>query len=336
MKGAEPFTAQSEVPDSELAAAGETGAPLEGAAAAVQRDDVAGIVYAGLAYVFWGIVPLYWRLLAKVSAFEITVHRVLWCALFVIAVSFARGRVTHLIALGRDPRTLATLALTSVLISANWLIYIHCVSSHQLVEASLGYYIVPLLSIALGVIFYGERLSRLRLFAVAMGGAAVILKTFETAHISWIAPALALSFGFYGYFRKRANVDAMDGLTIETLLLFPLTLALVLFWAASGTGAFRLSQPTTDILLILGGPLTAVPLAMFAAGATRIRLTTLAFLQYLSPTITLSLAIFGFGDPFTKLDAIAFGCVWLALVIVAAESRFSRAARAPRPQGSVR
>jgi chloramphenicol-sensitive protein RarD len=308
----------------ELAAAGETGAPLEGAQAAVQRDDLAGIVYAGLAYVAWGIVPLYWRLLANVSPFEITVHRVLWCALFVVAVLFARGRVAHLLALAKNPRTLATLALTSILISTNWLIYIYCVSSHQLVEASLGYYMVPLLSIALGVLFYGERLSRLRLFAVAMGGAAVILKTFEVAHIPWIAPALALSFGFYGYFRKRANVDAMDGLTIETLLLFPLTLILIVFWAVSGTGAFRLSQPTTDLLLIIGGPLTAVPLAMFAAGARRIRLTTLGFLQYLSPTITLTLAIFGFGEPFTKLDAIAFGCVWAALIIVAAESHISR------------
>jgi chloramphenicol-sensitive protein RarD len=308
----------------ELAAAGESGAPFEGGQAALPPDDLAGIFYAAAAYAAWGIMPLYWRLLAKVSAFEITVHRILWCALFVVAVSLARRRVPHLLSLAGNPRLLATLALTSVLISANWLIYIYCVGSHQLVEASLGYYIVPLLSIALGVTLFGERLSRLRLFAMALAGAAVVLKTLEVGHVPWIAPALALSFGFYGYFRKRANVDAMDGLTIETLILFPLTLALVAFWTVSGTGALRLSHPTTSALLILGGPLTAVPLAMFAAGARRIRLTTLGFLQYLSPSITLTLAIFGLGEAFTPLDAVTFGCVWAALVIVAAERQFSR------------
>jgi chloramphenicol-sensitive protein RarD len=308
----------------ELAAAGETGAPLEGAEASIQRDDLTGVVYAALAYIFWGIVPIYWRWLGNVPPFQITVHRVLWCALFVAAVSFARGRIPHLLALIRNTRILATLALTSVLISINWLIYIYCVASDQLVEASLGYYIVPLLSIALGVAFYGERLSRLRLVAVVLAGAAVILKTLDVGHIPWIAPALALSFGFYGYFRKRANVDAMDGLTIETLILFPITLVLVLYWTLSGTGAFHGTTIATDTLLIFGGPLTAVPLAMFASGARRIRLSTLGFLQYLAPSITLTLAIFGFGEGFTRLDAVTFGCVWVALLIVALEGRLRR------------
>jgi chloramphenicol-sensitive protein RarD len=316
--------ARRDIVAGELAAAGETGAPLEGAGASLQKDDLAGVVYAALAYIFWGIVPIYWRWLADVPPFQITVHRVLWCAIFVAIVSFARGRITHLFALVRNPRILATLTLTSVLISINWLIYIYCVASGQLVEASLGYYIVPLLSIALGVAFYSEHLSRLRLVAVVLAGAAVILKTLDVGHIPWIAPALALSFGFYGYFRKRANVDAMDGLTIETLILFPVTLALVAFWTFSGTGAFHGTTVATDALLIFGGPLTAVPLAMFASGARRIRLSTLGFLQYLAPSITLTLAIFGFGERFTRLDAVTFGCVWAALVIVALEGRLRR------------
>lgn len=323
MKSAE-AVAESTEPADELAVAAETGAPVETHAATARGDDLAGIAYAALAYIFWGIVPIYWRWLAGVPPFEITVHRVLWCALFVAAVSFVRRRSKHLLSLLRNPRLLATLTLTSILISANWLIYIYCVSSHQLVEASLGYYIVPLISIALGVTLFGERMSRLRLFAVVLAGAAVVLKTLDVGHIPWIAPALALSFGFYGYFRKRANVDAMDGLTIETLILFPITLALVLVWTVSGTGAFRASAPTTDALLIFAGPLTAVPLAMFAAGARRIRLTTLGFLQYLAPSITLTLAIFGFGERFTWLDAVTFGCVWTALIVVAGEGRFSR------------
>jgi chloramphenicol-sensitive protein RarD len=324
MRALDGIEERSEAAIGEIAAAGETGAPLEGAEASVQSDDFAGVAYAALAYIFWGIVPIYWRWLANVPPFQITVHRVLWCALFVAAVSLIRGRVSHLLALARNTKILATLALTSVLISINWLIYIYCVASDQLVEASLGYYIVPLLSIALGVAFYGERLSRLRLVAVVLAGAAVILKTLDVGHIPWIAPGLALSFGFYGYFRKRANVDAMDGLTIETLILFPVTLVLVLYWSLSGTGAFHGTTISTDALLIFGGPLTAVPLAMFASGARRIRLSTLGFLQYLAPSITLTLAIFGFGERFTTLDAVTFGCVWAALLIVAAEGRLRR------------
>jgi chloramphenicol-sensitive protein RarD len=303
--------------------------------AAGAGDDMRGIVLAAGAYVFWGIVPVYWRWLSNVGPFEITVHRILWCALFVAGVTIARRRTTSLLVLFRQPKLIATLMLTSVLISANWLIYIYCVSSHQLVEASLGYYIVPLLSIALGVFLLGEKMSGLRLFAVALAAVAVVVKTIEVGRAPWISLALALSFGFYGFFRKRAPVEAMDGLTIETLLLFPFTLALVLYWSATGTSAFTRHHPLTDGLLIFAGPLTAVPLAMFAAGARRIRLTTLGFLQYLSPSITLTLAVFGFGEAFTRNDGITFGCVWAALILVAAEGRFSRT-RTPRSPAPVR
>jgi chloramphenicol-sensitive protein RarD len=316
--------ADTDTASRELAVAAETGAPVGMQRAESQRDDIAGIAYAALAYVFWGVVPIYWRWLSSVPPFEITVHRVLWCALFVVAVCVARGRFSHITAIFRSPTLLAMLTLTSVLISTNWLIYIYCVASHQLVDASLGYYIVPLISIALGVTLFGEHMSRLRLFGVGLAAVAVIVKAIDVGHLPWIALGLALSFGFYGFFRKRANVDAMDGLTIETLILFPITLALVLYWTLSGTGAFRTATLTTDALLIFGGPLTAVPLAMFAAGARRIRLTTLGFLQYLAPSITLTLAIFGFGERFTALDGVTFGCVWLALIVVAAEGRFSR------------
>jgi len=154
---------------------------------------------------------------------------------------------------------------------------------------------------------------------MVLAGAAVTVQAFELGHIPWIAPALALSFGLYGYFRKLTPVDALDGLTIETWVLFPITLFLVAFWRIKGTGAFPSPQLGIDALLILGGPLTALPLACFAAGARRIRLSTLGFLQYLSPSITLVLAIFGFGEHFTRVDAITFGCVWVALLLIAAE-----------------
>src|ERR1043166_1429707 len=317
---------ESEFAESSDIAAADIGAPVVvHPDAETARDEGRGILYALIAYAVWGIMPLYWRVLPAVPPFELTVHRVLWCALFVLGVTLARGRWPQLLGVIRDRRLLGTLALTSVLISINWTIYIYCVASHQLGEASLGYYINPLISIALGVTLFGEHLSRLRLIAVLLAGAAVAVQTFELGHFPWIAPALALSFGFYGYFRKRTNIDALDGLTIETWILFPLTCGLVTFWTVSGTGAFPLPEPMKDMLLILGGPLTALPLALFSASARRIRLSTLGFLQYFFPSITLRLRVAAFGEPFTRTDAIPFGCVWAALVIVAVDGHITRA-----------
>ncbi len=283
------------------------------------RDDRAGIAFAAFAYIVWGVMPLYWRLLSAVPPFEITVHRVLWCAFTVAGLTLMRGRFSRIVSIVRVPHTLRTLVLTALLITVNWTIYVYCIATNQLVEASLGYYINPLLSIALGVFLMGERLSRLRLIAMGLAAAAVTVQAFELGHIPWIAPALALSFGFYGYFRKRTAVDALDGLTIETWILLPVTLVLVTFWKIAGTGTFPSSHLSIDVLLILGGPLTALPLGCFAAGARRIRLSTLGFLQYLAPSITLVLATFGFGERFTRIDAITFGCVWAALALIAAE-----------------
>ncbi len=290
----------------------------------VSRGETAGIVYAGLAYAVWGVVPLYWRLLGDVPPFELTVHRVLWCAIFVAGVTVWLGHTRRVASIFRSRRLIGMLALTSVLIGFNWNLYIYCVATNHLVDASLGYYMTPLVSFAAGIAFFGERMSRVRLAGVALAAIAVVIQTVGLGHIPWIGPALALSFGFYGYFRKLAPVAALDGLLIETLLLFPITLALVGFWAIKGSGAFPAHNLIKDALLIGAGPLTAVPLAFFAAGARRIRLTTLGFLQYLSPTITLLLATFGFHEPFTRVNAIAFGCVWTALAIVALEGRLSR------------
>ncbi|MGH6873259.1 MAG: EamA family transporter RarD [Rhizomicrobium sp.] len=307
----------------------DQGAPvdIDSFAPPTTRDDATGILLAGFAYAFWGIMPLYWRLLSSVPPLELTVHRIFWCAIFLAFVALFRRRMKPLAAILRQPRLLGTLALTSVLITCNWTLYIYCIATHQLVEASLGYYINPLISIALGVLLFGEAMSRLRLAAVILAGVAVAVKAVGLGHFPWIAPCLALSFGFYGYFRKLTPVDSLDGLTVETWVLFPVTFGLLLFWHVQGTAAFPSPDWTKDGLLIFGGPLTALPLSMFAAGARRIRLSTLGFLQYLSPSITLVLATFGFGERFSDIDALAFGIVWLALIFVAAEGRIGRRLR---------
>jgi chloramphenicol-sensitive protein RarD len=287
-------------------------------------NETAGILYAGAAYSLWGLFPLYWELLAVVPPIELSIHRMLWCALFAAGVTAARGRLGMVWRVVRTRRLIAALALSSVLIAANWTIYIWSIASHHIVEAALGYYINPLLSIVLGVALLGERLSRVKLAAIALAAVAVGVQAVEVGHVPWIALSLALTFGFYGYVRKLTPVDPLDGLTVETCLLFPLTLGTVAFLAWQGTGAFPAAHFSTDALLVLAGPVTAVPLALFAAGVRRLRMTTLGFLQYLSPTITLAVATLVFGEPFTLADAATFGCVWVALILVGLEGRIAR------------
>lgn len=286
------------------------------------HNELRGVLYAGGAYAIWGFVPLYWQFLEDVPPVEITLHRILWCSLVGLIATLARGRFSHFFAVLRTPRIMAALLASSLLIAVNWTIYIYCVVAHRLVEASLGYYLTPLVSIALGVVFLGEKVSRLRLAAIALATAAVAMQAAALGGIPWIAPALALTFGFYGYVRKLTPVDALEGLTIETCLLLPVTIALIVFWALKGTGAFPSPNLGRDALLMFTGPLTAVPLVLFAAGARRIRLTTLGFLQFLSPTITLLVATFILHEPFSRSNVIAFGCVWSALVLVSLEGRF--------------
>ena len=280
-----------------------------------------GILLAGGAYFIWGLVPLYWQLLGGISPGEITLHRLLWCALFGLIVTAARRRFSHLVAVFRNPRLLGALAVSSVLITANWTLYMYCVMTHQLVDAALGYYLTPLVSIALGVLLLGEKIGRLRIAGIVLAAAAVAVEAAALGHIPWVAPGLALSFGFYGYVRKLTPVDSLDGLTVETALFLPITLTLVTLWAIQGTGAFPAPALTRSALLMFTGPLTALPLVMFAAGARRVRLTTLGFLQYVSPSITLIVATLLLHEPFTRTSAIAFGCIWSALALVSLEGR---------------
>ena len=289
-------------------------------------SETTGIALGAGAYLIWGFMPLYWRLLGPMPTIELTTHRLFWCALVVTAATLMRGRARDILAILRDARRLGGLALSSLLITANWTLFIYSVENHRLVEAALGYYTTPLVSIALGLAFLGERLSRLRLFAIALALVAVVAQTVALGHFPWLALSLSLTFGFYGYLRKLIPVDALDGLTVETCLFLPLTAALVAWWGFSGTGLFPRFGLSRDIILIFGGVMTSVPLALFAASARRVRMTTLGFLQYLSPSITLIVATVGLGEPFTPVNAISFACIWTALIIVSAEGQISRLA----------
>lgn len=287
-------------------------------------NETVGILYAGGAFSLWGVLPLYWHMLSDVPPIELSIQRMFWCAIFAAMVAAARGRLLIVWNAVRTKRVLAALALSSVLIAANWTIYVWSIATHQLVEASLGYYINPLISIVLGVVFLGERLSRVRLAAIVLAGIAVAIQAAAVGHIPWIALSLALSFGFYGYMRKLTPVDPLDGLAIETCLLLPASLGAIGFWAWNGTGAFPSVHISTDALLLASGPVSAIPLALFAAGARRVRMSTLGFLQYLSPSITLVIATLILGERFSVVDMATFGCVWAALVLVGLEGQVAR------------
>lgn len=282
-----------------------------------QRDTRAGLLYGVAAYVLWGLSPLYWNLLTGVRHWEITVHRVIWCAVAVGLVIAFSGRLASIIEHLRDKRLLATLMLTGLLIAFNWGVMVWAVASGQLVEAAFGYFINPLSNIALGVLLLGERLSVLRWVAVALGIAAVVVQTVALGAFPTIALALGLSFSFYGYFRKIANIGGLDGVFVEAMLLFPFGLLIVVFWQTSGQAVFLNENPYTDILLILCGPVTAMPLILFSTAARQVRLSTMGFLQYIGPTIGLFVAVFVLGEAFTFVHALTFGSVWCALGLLA-------------------
>lgn len=282
-------------------------------------DTRLGLVYSVTAYSLWGFMPLYWSLLVSVPAIEVTAHRILWCALFLGGLVVLRGRLPAILAIVRQPRLVATLALTAMLISVSWVTNVWAVGAERLIQASLGYYIAPLISVAIGVFILGEKISTVRRIAVALACVAVLTQATVLRQFPFVALALGLSFAFYGYFRKTMNVRPLDGVFVEASVLVPIVGSLILFWGAMGMGAFGTRDVTIDLRLILCGPMTAVPLLFFSAGARRVRLSTLGFLHYVAPSITLLVATLIFSEPFTLIHAVTFGCVWAALFLLVLE-----------------
>jgi chloramphenicol-sensitive protein RarD len=282
-----------------------------------QKDTRAGLLYGVGAYTLWGLSPLYWHLLIAIPHLEITVHRVIWCAVAVGIIIAFTGRLANIIESLRNKKLLATLMLTGLLIAFNWGVMVWAAVSEQIVQAAFGYFINPLANIALGVLLLGERLSLLRWVAVALGVAAVLFQTAALGAFPYIALALGLSFSFYGYFRKTANIGGLDGVFVEAMLLLPFGFVLVVYWQANGQAMFLNENPYTDILLVLCGPVTALPLILFSTAAKQVRLSTLGFLQYIGPTIGLFVAVYIFGEAFTLVHGLTFGCVWCALFLLA-------------------
>ena len=268
------------------------------------------------AYVMWGLFPLYWKMLAAVPALEVVAHRTAWGLVSVAAWVSLRGRWADARAVASHPRTILRLAGSAALIGLNWLLYIWAVIHDHVVEASLGYFINPLVNVLLGVLVLRERLGRAQWVAVALAAAGVAVVTLAHGRLPWIALALAVSFGLYGLARKTVGADAVVGLLWETALLTPLAAGYLVALELRGVGAFGPSDPGLAALLALAGAVTAVPLALFALGARALPLSTVGLLQYLSPSLQFLLAILVFREPFTPAHAATFACIWAALAIL--------------------
>jgi chloramphenicol-sensitive protein RarD len=280
-----------------------------------------GLLFGLGAYGSWGLLPLYLKALAAASPVEILCHRVLWAQLFLIAIVWRGGRLPELRAAFRPSRTLATLGLTTILIALNWLLYIWAIVSGHVLEASLGYYINPLVNVLLGVLVLKERLDRAALLAVALAAAAVLWLVLRIGSPPWLSLALALTFGLYGLLRKSTPVSALAGVTVETMLLLPLVSSYLVRQAWLGRGSFLAGNPMLDALFVMAGPVTAIPLLLFGGAARRLPLWTLGLLQYLSPSVQFLLAVGVFGEHLSLDRLIAFAFIWIALVIFATTRR---------------
>ncbi|MBR9986025.1 MAG: EamA family transporter RarD [Desulfosarcina sp.] len=282
---------------------------------ALGQQSTAGACFAFLAFLIWGLSPIYWKALHHVGAFEVILHRILWSFAFLMPLVLIGRQWTEFKKAIKNPKMLSTLLITSILVGGNWLIYIWAVNNGRVLQASLGYYINPLVNIVLGMVFLRERLRRAQAVAVALATLGVLNLTFRYGVFPWVSLALAFSFGVYGLVRKVAAVGALVGLTVETLLLTVPAGIWVFHLHQIQSGKFLHSGLKTDLLLLGTGILTATPLLLFNLGARRISLATLGFIQYTAPTGMLLLGITKFGEPFTEIQAVTFGLIWTALAI---------------------
>ena len=283
------------------------------------RQRRAGLLFGLGAYLAWGVMPLYFKALAHVSALEIVAQRVIRSMVFMAALVALWRRWPAIRAALGTGRVLITLLITTLLIGTNWLIFIYAVVSGHVLEASLGYYLNPLVNVLLGVVLLKEKLSRAQVFATLLAAAGVAVLAAGAGSGLWISLTLAATFAVYGFLRKIVAVDSLEGLSIETALLSPLALAWLVWLQADGSAAFASVTLTTDLLLVLGGAVTAIPLLMFTAAARRLPYSTLGFLQYVAPSLQFLLAVLAFGEPLTTAHLICFAAIWTALAIFSFE-----------------
>ncbi len=283
-----------------------------------------GAAFALAAFLFWGLVtPIYFKAVSGLSPFEILAHRIVWSLVLVGGLLLVMGRTAALRASLSGGKMIQRLMVSAFFVSLNWLIYIYAISASMTVEAALGYYINPLVNVVLGMVVLRERLSRAQGLAVLLAAFGVAYLTLQAGQVPWVGLALAFSFGIYGLIRKTAPLNSLEGLFMETLLLLPFALLYLGYLIATGEAAFSFEAPDLLLLLVLSGPVTALPLIWYASGARRLRYSTIGLFQYLAPTCIVLTAVFLFGEPFTQAHLVTFACIWTALAVYSTDSLVS-------------
>ena len=280
----------------------------------------AGVIAGLSAYLLWGFIPLFFKLVAHVPPIVVLSHRILWSALFVAAILTLTGQWPDVLAAVRRRATLLALAASTAMIAVNWFVFLWAVTNNQVVQAGLGYFINPLVSVLLGMVFLRERLRPAQAAALLLAAAGVMVQVVARGSFPWVALSLAWSFGVYALLRKTAPVGPLVGLFVETALLIPFAAWFAIGFTFEGAGGSDPVTPGTYALLAASGVITAVPLILFATAARRLTMATLGFMQFLSPSCQLLLAVFAFREPFTKWHLLSFGLIWLALALYCLEA----------------
>ena len=279
----------------------------------------AGVLFALAAYSMWGIAPMYFKLLTSVPALEIVMHRIVWSVLVLCLLLAVRKKFGQVFNAMRDPKVIATLSISGLLLAANWLVFIWAVNNDHMLDASLGYFINPLFNVLLARFFLHESLTRLQLLAVFVALAGVAFLIFSYGQLPWVALVLATSFSIYGLLRKKVSVDSMPGLLIESCIMLPFAL---LYWFVMDTTSGNMLANSFDLnaTLLLAGVVTTAPLLCFTAAARRIRYTTLGFFQYIGPSLMFLLAVIHYQEPLDTTRVVTFVCVWSGLLIYVYDS----------------
>ncbi|MGA7142888.1 MAG: EamA family transporter RarD [Desulfobacterales bacterium] len=284
------------------------------------QESLSGVMCAASAFLIWGLSPMYWKVLRQIPALEIIMHRVIWSFLFLIILLVFLRYGNEFTASLKKPRTFAILIPTTILLGCNWFIYIWAVNNDHVLQASLGYFINPLINILLGMIFLRERLRRLQTVSLILAFVSVLYLTFQYGEFPWIALSLAFAFGFYGLIRKVAPISALVGLSVEMLLLSGPALGYILFLYIRGVGAIFHISVRIDLFLVGTAFLTAFPLLLFTLGTKRLHLSTVGFLQYIAPTSMFLLGVFLYNEPLSSAQIFAFVLIWIALFIYSVDA----------------
>ena len=293
--------------------------PTDSRATGASRRRTSGLIAALACFVAWGLVPVYWKQIPYVTADEMVSHRVIWSLLFIgllLSAQHAWGDIRRQCSL----RTFGWAALAGIAVTFNWWLFLWAINAGRVIDTSLGYFLMPLFNLVLGLAFFHERLRRLQLLAVMIAGAGVAYAFVAHAGLPWVGLALCISWGSYGALRKKSHLDSLPGLFFETLVTAPLALVWLAHIQTQGTAAFGLHDVHASIYLIGGGVVTAVPLLWFSHAARRLPLSTVGFLQYITPSLTFLLGVAAYHEPVSRARLIAFGCVWAALAVFTAEA----------------